>query len=103
VSKDKAVFKYESASVMVTAMEDHYWISHLYSIVPQKGHATELMTMVTQWADENQVTLILEARQYGNVHGLTTSQLKAFYEKFGFTGDAPRMTRNPASQEKHSL
>ena len=103
MSKDKAKFTHESASVLVTPREDYYWVSHLYSIIPKKGHAKELMQKVIEWADTAQVILSLEARQYGNVHGLTTTQLKIFYEGFGFIGEAPFMTREPVSREKHSL
>lgn len=103
MSSDRALFKHESASVMVTPAEDHYWISHLYSIVPRKGHATVVLQKVVDWADENELVLKLTAKQYGNVHGLTTKQLHTFYQKFGFTGEASLMIREPQSQEKHVL
>lgn len=76
---------YKSASLRLQPLQDQvYILRSLYSIKPRQGHATALLERLTAWSDANRVTLLLTAKQYGNVHGLTDKQLVKFYQKFGF-------------------
>jgi GNAT superfamily N-acetyltransferase len=76
---------YKSASLRLQPLQDQvYILRSLYSIKPRQGHATGLLELVTAWADRSGVTLLLTAKQYGNVHGMTDKQLVKFYQKFGF-------------------
>lgn len=64
--------------------EDRMMFSNLYSIQRGKGHATELMEKICEIADNENCLIRLEAKQYGDVHGLTTDELVEFYSKFDF-------------------
>jgi hypothetical protein len=66
------------------------------------------MEIICSHADENGLTLILIAQEYGRFdRSLTNEQLVEFYKKFGFDIDTdsgiklpPSMTRYPKREEK---
>jgi hypothetical protein len=77
--------KYESASVALTWRPGRILaLSNLYSIQERKGHATELMRLVCEYADKHAKVVILRVNQYGKTTGMNNSQLIQFYQKFGF-------------------
>lgn len=99
-------FERESASCSVEYWDDTGYLVSLKSTVRRQGHATALLTLVTQWADVNQVPLQLVAAPYGEGEKLGPHGLIQFYKKFGFVQVPPHtgfyhMRREP-SQEIHT-
>ncbi len=77
--------KHKSASLTLRPLEDNkVWLADLYAEERMQGHATELLQKVINQADEDGIILQLDARQYGDTHGMTTGALIIFYESFGF-------------------
>ena len=94
-------FKYESASLFVKPFANAYKVMNVNSTKLRQGHATVLMQQLIDWADANDFTLVLEARQYLNARGMSTAKLVLFYEKFGFFGPRQLMVREP-NREKYT-
>lgn len=82
----KTIFRLKSAQVTVTHGDDNTAkLSSLYAQERGRGHASDLLRIVTDWADDNRISLWLEVQRYGDPHGgLDNSQLIRLYEKFGF-------------------
>lgn len=60
-------------------------LTNLYSEVRGQGHATQLLTTITDLADQDGISIWLEVQSNGDPHTvMTNSQLISFYEKFGF-------------------
>jgi GNAT superfamily N-acetyltransferase len=77
-------FAYRSASLTFTVWDGtHASMSNVYSVERGKGHATKLIGIVTKYADDNGLNIFTAAQSFGE-GGLTTGQLRIFYEKFGF-------------------
>lgn len=96
-------FTHESASAKLIVWDmNHATISNLYSTKPRRGHATELMKMIVSHAELSGLDLLLEARQYGNPHGMTNAQLKQFYAKFGFVECGDSLMLRSLSRELHA-
>jgi len=77
-------FTYESASLTLTVWDGtRASLSDVYTVDRRKGHATELLGIVTRYADEHGLNIFTAAEAFGE-NGLTNTQLQAFYEKFGF-------------------
>jgi hypothetical protein len=104
-----ATLKHKSASITLRPLPNNaVWVSNLYSEERMQGHATELMQQLVDKADEQGITLQLDARAYGHPFGMSTGALMIFYESFGFyhlTGEQGRvdkhlMERKP-KQELH--
>lgn len=99
-------FVYAGASVKVHQNDNVGVVKSLYSIYRGKGEANALMRMITEFADKNGITLILEAQPFGHPEqtALNRVQLENFYRNHGFKtfpgNQIPRtMTRLP--QQKH--
>lgn len=94
-------FNYESAKCVLTIWDEtKATLIDVCSTDRKKGHATELLKMLTAFADKRGLKLITAAEAYGNEPGLSTDQLVMFYTKFGFValGDDPEymyMERQP--------
>ena len=85
ITLSRIAFYHKSAScALVVNKKGYFTLINLFSLEPGKGHAKELMQQIVDWADREQVKVILEPRQYGNSHGIPTTGLKAFYGRFGF-------------------
>lgn len=102
--------KYESASVkLIHWQEQMVTITNLFAKERRKGHATELMKMVCNIADDKGYIMQLVPGQYGHPIGPGNDVLIKFYESFGFVlpktkqkGVPMIMIRTP-SQEKQPL
>lgn len=60
---------------------------HALKVAPElqnQGHASAYMRDLTDYADQNQKTIALNAEAYGGEPGLRTNQLKKWYRSFGF-------------------
>lgn len=80
-----AQLKHKSASVTLRPTENNtVWMSNLYAEERMQGHANELMHQIVDKADEDGITLQLDARAYGHPYGMSTGALIIFYEGFGF-------------------
>jgi len=78
-------FKHESASANLRKDDHGVWnLTSVYSESRGKGHASELMRKISEYADVHGITVNLMAREYGAVKGLTNQQLVTFYRKYGF-------------------
>lgn len=99
------IFQYESASLRLKPLPitGFFILVNLYSVTPRKGHATELMKIVTKWADENKAMLLLEPRLYGNPHGMPTELLPGFYGRFGFEWHTSDIFMRRVPQDLHGL
>lgn len=77
--------------------DDMIEISSIYSAVPGKGHATQVLKQIVDAADKFGVKLILEAVPFSNYDrdGTETAKLVRWYKKFGFKGEADMMIREP--------
>lgn len=98
----RSIITYESSSIEIFMnSEDRSGrLSELYSVNRGQGYATKLMTLVCEWADENDVYLWLVARPYGNPRGaLEMKDLIKFYERFDFRR-ADRFSRKGYSMER---
>lgn len=71
----------------IGAGSNFIFLSSLKSYDRQKGHATALLTMVTEFADDELLDIKIYVRPYGKRPGLNQSQLVNFYKKFGFEFD----------------
>lgn len=108
-------FKYESASAKLEELgpaKTTYSLRNLFSRSRGQGHAKGVMQQIVQYADDNNITILLVIQRYGykDKKALDNSQLKAFYEKFGFVTDPyskylTHMVRHPRyrSRENHGL
>ena len=94
-------FQYEGAKLALRPHQGFWKLINLYSTYPRQGHATELMRIVTDYADRNHIRLVLEPKQYGDPRGMTTPQLFEFYKRFGFVTRGELMVRD--SQELQGL
>lgn len=80
-----AKLKHKSASVTLRPTENNtVWVANLYAEERMQGHASELMQQIVDKADEQGITLQLDARAYGTPYGMSTGALIIFYESFGF-------------------
>jgi ribosomal protein S18 acetylase RimI-like enzyme len=78
-------FGYESATAIVIDMEDgRYILSSVNSEDRGNGHATILLEIITEYADERGMDLKLVAVPCGDDPPMDSLQLKAFYERFDF-------------------
>lgn len=80
-------FNYESATAQLNFYDDGLvTLSHVYSKKRGLGHATGVVRLVTEFADEKGIDLTLQVRRYGHTDMLSPSneQLIEFYSKFGF-------------------
>lgn len=95
--------RHESATVkLVHWNKDVVSLTNLYSKERRKGHATELMKIVCQLADNEGFLLQLVPGRYGHPIGPDNAVLIKFYESFGFKLPAIKdpafpkiMTRRP--------
>ncbi len=99
-SPEVITFKHNSSSVdlVLWGGVKRATISSLKSEEQRKGHASQLMGIITSYADKHHLTLILEVSSYGT--GLDDNQLVSFYRNHGFetVGDKtrkPMMEREP--------
>jgi len=105
---DLIKFSHESASArIVTASDGTGSLTGVYSKERRKGHAKGLMQKVTEYADENQVIVLLTVQRYGykDNEALDNIQLMQFYKKFGFDvvptdTKILRMRRYPLTQQE---
>jgi GNAT superfamily N-acetyltransferase len=96
-------FQHESATVRLRYTADaRALVIGLYSKDRNKGHATELMNKVVQYADDRSVTLALIAQQFGQPIGPDNAYLEKFYARFGFVREFPfsciYMVRKPSRE-----
>lgn len=80
-------FRYEGASLRLVEMEQGLVaLSNLWSKTRGQGHVRALLQEAVDYADENNLKVVLVAQQYGkpSVKTLSNQQLQSLYEKFGF-------------------
>lgn len=83
-------FNYESCSAVLIFWEDgRVFLSNVFSKERRNGHATVLLEILTEYADENMLDLSLRVMAYGEEPRPNSVQLKAFYERFGFVAEDP--------------
>ena len=97
-------FMFDSATAKLAVYDDETaYLSNVFSRRRGLGHASKVMNMVTDYADEHGLYLYLEAKQYGysDSKALRNEDLVVFYEKFGFI----RIGNSPEKIEmyRHSL
>jgi ribosomal protein S18 acetylase RimI-like enzyme len=81
-------FRHESAEAYLTMWGDGLaTLSNLYAKEPQRGHSRALMGIITAFADERDLEVVLLVRRFGNTRGMSNEQLVEFYKKFGFTSE----------------
>lgn len=83
----RSIVTYETTSVEIfmDPTDNSGRLSSLFSVSRGKGYATGLLTMICEWADENDVYLWLVAKPYGRPRDiLDQKQLMEFYGRFGF-------------------
>lgn len=79
------IYRYKSASLSLTEINPTtYRLHNLRSAVLAHGHASALLQIVIDWADEQGVDIQLVVQGYGRHGILNNKQLVAFYEKYGF-------------------
>lgn len=99
-------FTHETSTARLTIWDNNVGhITGVYSRVRGQGYASQLLTSIIQYADENYLKLILEVESYGkdDLQKLNNDQLVGFYSKFGFEivpdGGSPLlMDRRPQKQ-----
>ena len=96
---------YESAKALLHVFENGLAsLSDVHVTDLRQGHATGLMKQIEQYADDNNLQVMLEVRRYGDPHhGMSNAQLEQFYSRFGFVRQGERkpivMIRKANSQE----
>ena len=101
MSQYEMTMTYRSANVTLIVWEDEdtITISSLYCEFRNRGHATQLMTRVTELADTMDKNMILRVQPYGLGKKLGKKKLRAFYKKFGFVqSDTDIMSRSRKNQ-----
>lgn len=96
-------FKNEFASALLVVWDNSSaTISNLYSRKRRYGFGTEVIKQIVEFADNNNLRLILKAEEYGRYAKPDNSKLTKFYEKFGFVllfhengKPSPIMMRDP--------
>lgn len=98
----RSTFRYGGAQVsLVHESENQAMLVGLISQNRRQGEATAVMLEAMNYADEQGISLWLEAQQYGDWRtSMSNEQLIRFYERFGFDlvvdNRRPRwMTREP--------
>jgi hypothetical protein len=64
-----------------------------------QGAASEALAWLCSLADEHSVTLCLEVEPF-DFGGLSEAELLGWYKRFGFTGNAREMIREPAEENR---
>lgn len=80
-------FTHEQAHARLTLWDDgSATVSGVYSRVRGKGHATEVLKSIAEYADLHGLILFLEVQRYGYKDNLSpdNKQLQEFYKKFDF-------------------
>lgn len=79
-------YHFKSAYVVLVRWDDgRSTLAGLQADERNKGHASGLMEELIKVFDEEQLTVLLDAKPFGRrKDGLTTQQLAKFYEKYGF-------------------
>lgn len=78
-------FTHLSASLKLTIWDlENASLSDVHSTDRGKGHATTLLYKLTSFVDESGLTIFTAAEAYGTEPRLSNTQLKVFYQKFGF-------------------
>lgn len=103
-------FKYEAASGFLDFLSiDTGMVNNIYSQMRGLGDGTGLMKAICQYADDNDMRLILYVGAEEEVEdGLTDAQLISWYEKFDFklqlqhpeSDLAPQMIRQPKKERE---
>ncbi len=90
-------FTYMSANAKLTIWDDkNGTVSNVISNRRGRGHATQVMRHICQYADEHQMSLLLEVQQYAYADSDSPDNagLTRWYRKFGFvTCEGNRMIR----------
>jgi ribosomal protein S18 acetylase RimI-like enzyme len=94
-------FGYESCTAVIVQWDDgRHTLSNVHSEDRGNGHATVLLEIVTEYADENGMDLLLVALPCGDNPPMDSLQLKAFYERFGFVAFDDKKTYYIEMQRK---
>lgn len=96
-------FKYEGASAKLTVWGAHdATLSSIFSLSRGKGHATQLLEKIMDYADKNDLTVVIlvQAYHYADRMSPNNAGLRHWYRKFGFVdcgddGVLQRMIRQP--------
>lgn len=90
-------FTYKSANGKLTIWNDkNATVSNVFSVRRGLGHATRVMQSMCKYADENEMSLLLEVQQYGYADNDSpdNSGLRRWYRLFGFVScENNRMVR----------
>ena len=63
---------------------DKIKLVNLRAFEPRKGHASEVMRLLTALADELDIILLLEAKPFGDANTMSIYKLAGWYQRFGF-------------------
>lgn len=80
------IIKFESASARIKERDDLVILCDVYARKRGLGHGSGLMKLVVEYADSENLELVLQVRAYSTVGKdvLSNEQLIEFYKKFGF-------------------
>lgn len=80
------IIKFESASARIKERDGVYILCDVYARKRGLGHGTGLMKLVLEYADSEDLELVVQVRAYSTVGKdvLTNDQLIEFYGKYGF-------------------
>ncbi|OQA41235.1 MAG: hypothetical protein BWY50_01869 [Spirochaetes bacterium ADurb.Bin315] len=78
-------FIYESATARIRIFQPNQGVvTNVHAGHKRQGHGSKVMQLITEYADANQLNLVLIVQGYGRAETMSNKELEAFYAKFGF-------------------
>lgn len=99
-------FSYRSATAKLTVWdEETATLGNVFSIKRGRGHGNGVMEKVVSYADNRDLTLLLEVQQfhYADKMSPDNAGLRRWYAKFGFVDCGRGLMQRKPSREIHGL